>query len=118
MNKDIKTKASLSNLLNILFRPEILTKEERIQILEEKYGILIMDKFREEMEEMCNLSQGVLEQGIEKGLAQGIEVGKLDSTVQYVKSLMEELPNLDVYKAMDLLKVEEGLREKVVKALQ
>ena len=127
---DVKTKASLSNLFNVLFRPKILTKEERIEILEEKYDIIITDKFREEMEVMCNLSEGILQQGIEEGLAQGIkqglsqglsqgiEVGKLDSTVQHVKSLMEELPDLDVYKAMDLLKVEEGLRDKVVRAIQ
>lgn len=42
----------------------------------------------------------------------------LEGTIQHVKSLMEELPNLDVYKAMDLLKVEEELREEVIKALQ
>ena len=31
---------------------------------------------------------------------------------------MEELPNLDVNKSMDILKVEENLREQVIKALQ
>ena len=123
---DVKSETNLSNFLNVLLRPNLLTKEEKFKILEEKYGILITDKFREEMEVMCNLSEGILQQGIEEGLAQGIkqglsqgiEVGKLDSTVQHVKSLMEELPNLDVYKAMDLLKVEEGLRDKVVRAIQ
>ncbi len=83
---------------------------------------------------MCNLSQGVWEggikegkkigrkegfsQGISQGITQGIAQGMLEGTIQHVKSLMEELPNLDVYKAMDLLKVEEELREEVIKALQ
>lgn len=83
---------------------------------------------------MCNLSQGVWEggikegkkigrkevfsQGITQGITQGIAQGMLEGTIQHVKSLMEELPNLDVYKAMDLLKVEEELREEVIKALQ
>ena len=91
-----------------------------------KYDILISEEEEKEVEEMCNLSLGLRMEAMQEGLAkgkiegkiEGLAEGKLESTIQHVKSLMEELPNLDVYKAMDLLKVEENLREQVLKALQ
>ena len=79
---------------------------------------------------MCNLSLGLRMEAMQEGLAkgkieglaegkiEGLAEGELKSTIKHVKSLMEELPNLDVNKAMDLLKVEENLREQVVEALQ
>ena len=119
---DVKSETNLSNFLNVLLRPNLLTKEEKFKILEEEYGILLVEEFKLEVEEMCNLSQGVWEGGIKEGKIigreEGLSQGLMKSTIHHVKSLMEELPNLDIYKAMDLLKVEEGLRDKVVKALQ
>lgn len=123
---DVKSETNLSNFLNVLLQPNLLTKEEKFKILEEKYGILLVEEFKSEVEGMCNLSQGVWEGGIkegkiigrEEGITIGKEEGMLQSTIHHVESLMEELPDLDVYKAMDLLKVEEGLRDKVVKELQ
>lgn len=111
--EDVVSEINLSNFLNILFRPHVMTKEEKFKILEEKYGILLAEEFKAEVKEMGNLSQGVWEDGMKAGRKEGILFG----TVQHVKSLMEELPGMDADKAMDILKVDESLRDKVIEAL-
>ena len=99
-----------------------MTAQEKIEQLRKYYDILISEEEEKDIEEMCNLSLGLrmeaMQEGLAKGKIEGLAEGKLESTIQHVKSLMEELSNLDVYKAMDLLKVEENLREQVLKALQ
>ena len=51
----------------------------RSRILEGKFGIPMTEKLETEVSEMCNLSQGLLEEGraegLEKGLAEGLEKG-------------------------------------------
>ncbi len=54
---------------------------------------------------MCNLSDGVWQKGIERGIEQGIEFQLLNS----VSALMENL-HLPIDKAMDLLNVTEQQR--------
>ena len=56
----------------------LFSKEERLQrsrILEEKFGIPMTEKLETEVSGMCNLSQGLLEEGREEGLAEGLEKG-------------------------------------------
>ncbi len=60
----------LHRLLSAMFSAE-LTANERLNILENEYGINVEPKFREELDIMCNLSQGVYERGIEKGIQRG-----------------------------------------------
>ena len=50
------------------------TYTEKIKILNEM-GIKLTNKTREEVNQMCNLSEGVERKGIEKGIAQGIAQG-------------------------------------------
>ncbi|MEF2783985.1 MAG: hypothetical protein U0N20_12920, partial [Clostridium sp.] len=95
-----------------------LTAQEKIEQLRKYYDILISEEEEKEVNEMCNLSLGLRMEAMQEGLAKGLAEGELKSTIQHVKSLMEELPNLDVNKAMDILKVEENLRKQVLKALQ
>ena len=56
----------------------LFSKEERLRrsrILEEKFGIPMTEKLETEVSGMCNLSQGLLEEGREEGLAEGLEKG-------------------------------------------
>lgn len=56
----------LHRLLSTMFSVE-LTANERLNILENEYGINVEPDFRKELDVMCNLSQGVYERGIERG---------------------------------------------------
>ncbi len=56
----------LHRLLSTLFSVE-LPPEERIDILQEEYNIAYEDAFRKELIELCNLSEGILEQGEVRG---------------------------------------------------
>ncbi|MCD7784346.1 MAG: hypothetical protein LUH18_01975 [Oscillospiraceae bacterium] len=60
----------LHRLLSTMFSVE-LTSKERLNILENEYGIDVKPDFRKELDTMCNLSQGVYERGMEKGIQQG-----------------------------------------------
>ena len=64
----------LHRLLGILFANKI-TKEEKMEILEREYQISINEKLEKELEAMCNLGRGMVEQGIKEGIEQGIEQG-------------------------------------------
>ena len=48
-----------------------LTTDEKMEILETRYDIPIEDDMRREVGEMCNLSEGIEERAIEKGIAEG-----------------------------------------------
>ena len=51
--------------------------EEKLKLLEEEYQIMRTEELEEEVSQMCNLSQGVLEKGMKKGIEQGkIEIAK------------------------------------------
>ncbi len=72
---------------NVIGMLEILLKgdfsaEQRKGILENHYGIEMTEQIEEEVGHMCNLSQGVMERGMEKGLLQG--------TIAMLKKAMEK----------------------------
>lgn len=54
----------LSTLLSIK-----LSADEKLEIIETEYNILIDDRIREDVSSMCNLGQGILEKGEAKGEA-------------------------------------------------
>ena len=82
----------------------------------------------EEVENMCNLSQGILEEGIaigerrgeRKGKREGILEGKregiLEGILYSVKAIMKMKP-MSVDDALDLLEVEKSLRSQILKLL-
>ncbi|HIY90486.1 MAG TPA: hypothetical protein H9970_05020, partial [Candidatus Merdibacter merdipullorum] len=86
---------------------------ERKRILEEEFHIPINDNIEKEMDHMCNLSKGVENRGIRKGIAQGHEEERLNS----IKSLMETL-NLTIDQAMQALKIPSSEREKYAQMLK
>ena len=62
---------------------------------------------------MCNLSESVLKEGLE----QGIEQGEIKSAIEHTKNLMESA-NIDINKAMNMLKLPENIKEVVIKELK
>ena len=71
----------LHRLLGTLFSKE-LSRKDKIGILKEEYDITEDDNLGEDVSEMCNLSQGIKEDGIaiglEKGREDGIAIGRKD----------------------------------------
>ena len=59
-------------LLNVLLSTD-KDSEDKCQILEEDFKIKMTQTLEREVSLMCNLSKGVEEQGIQKGLEQGIQ---------------------------------------------
>ena len=102
-------------MLNILFTRK-LKAEEKKQLLEKKYAIIMTEKMDKEVEFMCNLSESVLKEGMEQGLKQGVEQGEIKSAIQLTKNLMESA-NVDMNKAMDMLKLSQEIRQIVIEEL-
>ena len=65
----------LHRLLSALLSAS-LEAEEKLDIIEKEYDIPIEDDIREEVEEMCNLSQGIKEKAFEGGYLMGREDGR------------------------------------------
>ena len=64
----------LLRMLEVLFTGRYAAKEV-IQILEDEYEFAHAHTMERTVSEMCNLSQGIFEEGMEKGMAQGMEKG-------------------------------------------
>ncbi len=71
----------LHRLLTALFGRHLKT-EDRIKILRDEYDIPIEIDIGEEVKEMCNLSEGVWEEAMEKGYAQGMAQGMTQGMTQ------------------------------------
>ena len=69
------------------------TAREKERILQEEFAIPMTQKMEEEVEEMCNLSQGIENRGIRKGrelgLREGIQRGASQGYLSSLKSLMK-----------------------------
>ena len=74
---------------------------------------------------MCNFSDFIeqrgiekgLEQGLEKGLLQGKAEGKVETTLLYVKKLMQKI-DVSAVDAMNMLDVEDDIRPAILQSLQ
>ena len=62
---------------------------------------------------MCNLGESILKEGLEQGITQE----KIKSAIEHTKNLMESA-NIDINKAMDMLKLPEDIRQIVIEELK
>ena len=93
--------------------------------LQKTYGILMEKEIDKEVMDMCNFSDFIeqrgiekgLEQGLEKGLLQGKAEGKVETTLLYVKKLMQRI-NVSAVDAMNMLDVEDDIRPAILQSLQ
>ena len=72
MNSKIPEKGAeykLHRLLSVLFSPG-MPVNEKLQIFKTEYDIPVEDKTKEDLDNMCNLSEWVLERGMERGKKQ------------------------------------------------
>ena len=86
---------------------------EKKRILRDDYAIPLTKRMERSLTEMCNLSQGVEEKGIAKGLARG----RAEATVTLIQNLMDSA-SISIEKAMSMLKISEEDREKYIELLE
>ncbi len=84
----IKSK-ELCRMLNTLFSNE-LGKKERLIKLENEFDISIDNDLKEEVEEMCNLGQGILERGEARGRQEGIRKGRQEAREEMAIEMYKE----------------------------
>ena len=72
---DKSSDLEILDLLNVLFSATTIPEEKK-QRLHDEFDIAMTVEFESEVQEMCNLSKALVEQGIEQGVKRGIEQGK------------------------------------------
>ena len=86
-------------MLSVLLSRNLHAKE-RMSILEDSFDIAMTEKVKQEVDEMCNLSQGVRADGRAEGEAQG----KLKERLKNVNAIMDSL-KVSALDAMKILKI-------------
>ena len=76
----------LHRLLGALLSRE-LTIDEKLDIIGNEYDIPIEENFRKDMSTMCNLSQGVKEEGIAIGRREGLEEGRREGHAELITKM-------------------------------
>jgi len=77
-------KYELHRLLGTLLSME-LSVDEKLGIMEKEYSIPLDDRIREDVSEMCNLSQGIRE----KGRAEGKAEGRAESEIEFILNMYD-----------------------------
>ena len=77
-----------------------LDAKERMNILEDSFDIAMTEEVKQEVDEMCNLSQGVRADG----RAEGEAMGKLKERLKNVNAIMDSL-KVSALDAMKILKI-------------
>ena len=85
----------LHRLLGALLS-EKLTANEKLAIMGNEYGINVEEKFREDVSDMCNLSQSIEEKGIEKGIEKGMLVSIKKLMINLKFTLEQALDTLEI----------------------
>ena len=97
----------LLDLLNILFASD-MNKNEKKEIMQRDFQIPMSKQIEGRLDDVCNLSKGVWEKGLEKGLEEGLEKGMekgLEKGIlSSIHSLMESM-GWSAEQAMDALKI-------------
>ena len=76
----------LHRLLGALLSRE-LTIDEKLDIIGNEYDIPLDENFRKDMSTMCNLSQGVKEEGIAIGRREGLEEGRREGHAELIAKM-------------------------------
>ena len=119
---------SLMEMLYILFKANLSPQDKKYQ-LKENYGIMMSREIDKEVEDMCNLSQGILNEGRNKGLiegraeglvegrAEGLVEGQIEGQTSIVVHMMKTT-NQSMNEVMDMLGIDEAIRPEIKKAIQ
>ena len=82
-------KYELHRLLSTLLSME-LAVDEKLSIMENEYNIPVDGRIREDVNAMCNLSQGILERGEAIGEARGEAIGKAKEGAKFIFNMYEK----------------------------
>ena len=74
---------NLIKFLGVLFQNELSARAKK-DILERDFNIPMTETFESEVDDMCNLSQGVAEEAMQKGIEKGIEQGRIHALIELV----------------------------------
>ena len=74
---------NLIKFLGVLFQNELSAREKK-DILERDFNIPMTETFESEVDDMCNLSQGVAEEAMQKGIEQGLQQGRTHTLIELV----------------------------------
>ena len=74
---------NLIKFRGVLFQNELSAREKK-DILERDFNIPMTETFESEVDDMCNLSQGVAEEAMQKGIEKGIEQGRIHALIELV----------------------------------
>ena len=117
-------KHDLTEMLYILFRADMPAEDKKYQ-LSENYGIMMTRAIDKEMKGVCNLSQGIMDKGIEKGLAEGMEKGRAEGLtegqIQMASSIVISLmktTNKSMGEVLDMADIDKAIRPEVEKAVK
>ena len=83
---------NLIKFLGVLFQNELSAREKK-DILERDFNIPMTETFESEVDDMCNLSQGVAEEAMQKGLCL-LYTSVLDGTTTF-SEMMKITYNVD-----------------------
>ena len=114
-DEEEKEAEGVLRLLDVLFRSE-KGIEERKRILEEEFDIVMNEDMEMEVRHMCNLSKGVENRGIRKGIIQGREEGREEEKLDSIRNVMDTL-GLTMEQAMQALKIPKSEQEKYAQLL-
>lgn len=67
-----------------------LSPNEKLGIIETEYHIPAEDKIRKDVNVMCNLSQGIREEGREEGRAEGREEGRVEAETKIILNMYKK----------------------------
>ena len=98
----------LHRLLGALFA-EGLTAGERLNIIKEEYDIPIEQDIEQEVDVMCNLSQGIKEAGIAEGRSEGRAEEIIETGYEFGLSEQDILERLQKKLSISLQKAQEYL---------
>ena len=107
-DEDDKNYGGLLKFLEVLLSEE-KSPETKKEILETEFEVPMTQTLEGEVRYMCNLSQGVAERAMEKGVAKGLQQGENRATLVAIQNLMKNA-NLTADKAMDMLGIAQADR--------
>ncbi|MGN0241842.1 MAG: hypothetical protein ACI4CS_09170 [Candidatus Weimeria sp.] len=91
-------KFGLHRLISALLSNE-LPEQEKLDIIKKEYNIPIEEEIREDVSVMCNLSEGVWEKGMKKGMEagmkKGMEKGAITEREKFILSMHQKGFSLD-----------------------
>ena len=89
-----------------------LDAQERMNILEDSFGIAMTEEVKQEVDEMCNLSKGIREDGRKEGEA----IGELKERLKNINALVKNF-KVSAQEAMQILEIPSEEQQKLLTML-